>query len=283
MSDSLDFIVSGDDRESVPAFFRFLRRCPAKWALLWLGDFIADEETIGSVERAASEAGLKGRRLTPTRAPFLAVSGTWDAFLAGKSQHFRRILKQKESRLSRCDRRVAVERIRGPLGPEGLSNLRAVETGSWKGREFARSAEKKKEKEFLERALPALASRGWLDLWMARVDGRPAAYQINLDFGGKSWVYNNAFDRGSAGLSLGVALMRRAVEAAFREGKRECDFLRGEEAFKRAWTGTAKNVFQLVLRRPGIPSRLACAWAYGLVRNVRRFRSRYGKRLDDGA
>lgn len=274
ISDSLDFIVRRDDLESVPGFLRRLLDGSPKWDLCWLGDFVADDEIIRSVERAASEAGLKSRRILTTRAPYLAVSGTWEAFLAEKGRHFRRILKQKEEHLSRAGRTVEIARIRAALGPEALSDMRTVDSGSWKGREVAGSREKRREKRFLEMALGALAASGWLDLWLARVDGRPAAYQINLDFAGKSWVYNNAFDRSFAELSLGAVLMKRTVEEAFRNGKRECDFLRGEEAFKGAWTETARDVAQLVLFRPDARSRLAAAWATGPLRNARRLGSK---------
>jgi len=279
ISDSLDFIVRPTDLESVPAFFRYLLGGSPKWDLLWLGDFIADEEIIRSVERTASEAGLMSRRIRTTRAPYFAVEGSWDGFIAGKSRHFRRILKQKEDRLSRGERSVGIERIRESFGPGTLSEMRTVEAGSWKSRELAGTPEKRREKEFLERALGALAASGWVDLWLARVDGSPAAYQINLDFAGKSWIYNNAFDRSFAELSLGAVLMKRTVEEAFRSGKKECDFLRGEEAFKGAWTGTARDVIQIVLRRPGLRSRLAFAWTMGVLRNARRLRSRIRQRI----
>jgi CelD/BcsL family acetyltransferase involved in cellulose biosynthesis len=274
ISDSLDFIVRRADAESVPAFLGFLLGGPPRWDLLWLGDFIAGEEVVRSVECAASDAGLMSRRVTTTRAPYLTVAGSWEAFLAGKSRHFRRISKQKEERLSRGDRAVGIERIRTSFGPETLSDMRTIESGSWKGRELAGTPERTRERGFLDRALEALAASGWLDLWLARVDGRPAAYQINFDFAGKSWIYNNAFDGSFAELSLGAVLMKRTVESAFRDGSRECDFLRGEEEFKGAWTGTARDVLQLILRGPGIRPRLAAAWANGALRNARRLGSK---------
>ena len=112
------------------------------------------------------------------------------------------------------------------------------------------------------------AARGSVDLRIGRMDGEPAAYQINFDFDGKIWIYNNAFDRAFASLSPGTILMKRAFEDTFNEGREECDFLRGEEPYKAEWTEKSREVIQLVIRRGSLRSRLAALWAVRAWRNA---------------
>jgi CelD/BcsL family acetyltransferase involved in cellulose biosynthesis len=270
LSDCLDFIVPAGGSEGVRAFFDFLTRREApRWDLIWLGDLIAsDDGTIRSIEDAASSAGLKCRRITTTRAPYLDLAGDWNGFLAGKSRHFRRILKQKEDRVSRGPGKFEVERVRTGLGEQTLEAFASIDCGSWKGAERAAAPGGRRETEFLFNILRDFSVRGWLDLRLGRVDGKPAAYQINFDFGGKVWIYNNAFNRDFAPLSLGAILMKRTVEDAFNEGRRECDFLRGEEAYKSEWTDKSREVVQLVIHRGSLRSRLAAVWSVRLWRNA---------------
>jgi CelD/BcsL family acetyltransferase involved in cellulose biosynthesis len=278
LSDSLDFIVPPGDAYSVPAFFEFLLKEVRLWDLMWLGDFIDDEGVVRSVEDAARRSGLKSRRICTTRAPYLLLEGTWDGYLAAKSRHFRRVLRQKEDRASHSPHAFSAERIRANFDEVSASAMAAVDCGSWKSREIARSPERRKERDFLDDAMRAFSARGWLDVWLGLEDGRPAAYQIDFDFGGKIWVYNNAFHRDFAPLSLGTLLVKRAVETAFQEGKSECDFLRGEEEFKSAWAGAARDVVQLVLVRPTLRSRLAGSYAVGWGRNIARLKNRLRNR-----
>ena len=90
---------------------------------------VYDDGAIRSIEDAASAAGLKCRRITATRAPYLGLEGDWKRFLAGKSGHFRRILKQKEDRVSRGPGMFEVERVRTGLGPQPLDALHTIDNG----------------------------------------------------------------------------------------------------------------------------------------------------------
>lgn len=279
LSDSLDFIVSAGGGEDIRAFFAFLRREVSRWDLVWLGDLIADEGVVRPIEEAAAGAGLKCRRITTTRAPYLTLEGGWNGFLDGKSPHFRRILKQKEDRASRDSGAFTVERVRTDFGEPALDALEKIHRGSWKGAERAASPGGRREKEFLSRVLRDFSARGWLDLRIGRVGGRPAAYQINFDFGDKVWIYNNAFNRDFAPLSLGTILMKRTIEDAFNEGRRECDFLRGDEAFKSDWTDKSREVVQLVIHRNSPRSRLAALWAVRVWRDASLLTSRVRRRF----
>lgn len=270
LSDSLDFIIPDDGADFVRAFFDFLRSREApRWDLIWLGDMIAsDDGAIRSIEEEASAAGLKCRRITSTRAPYLKLEGDWSGFVAGKSRHFRRILKQKEDRVSRGSGTFEIERVRTELGQQTLDALRSIDGGSWKGAERAATPGGRRELDFLAAVLKDFSPRDWLDLRIARMDGKPGAYQINFDFGGKVWIYNNAFDRNFGALSLGTILMKRTVEDAFNEGRKECDFLRGQEPYKAEWTEKSREVFQLVIHRSSLRSRLAALWAVRAWRNA---------------
>ena len=161
-----------------------------------------------------------------------------------------------------------VERVRTELGEQTLDALHSIDDGSWQGTERAATPDGRREMDFLAAVLGDFSARGWLDLRIARIDGKPAAYQINFDFGGKIWIYNNAFDRKFASLSLGTILMKRSIEDAFNEGRSECDFLRGEEPYKAEWTEKSREVVQLVIRRRSLRSRLAALWAVRAWRNA---------------
>jgi CelD/BcsL family acetyltransferase involved in cellulose biosynthesis len=73
-------------------------------------------------------------------------------------------------------------------------------------------------------------------LWLARIGGKLAAYQINLLAGDRLWFYNGAYDPAFRAYYPGGVLHYRIIEDACRRGFREYDFLVGSEPYKRGWT-----------------------------------------------
>jgi CelD/BcsL family acetyltransferase involved in cellulose biosynthesis len=141
---------------------------------------------------------------------------------------------------------------------------------SWKGRDMTSPGQRERLEGFYFDLFVEFAKRGWLDLWLGYLDGRPAAYQIDFDFKGTISIYNAAYAREFQRLSPGALIMARAIEDAFRSGRTECDFLRGQEEFKSHWTSERRILRDLVIVRNTLRSRAAHIALFTIGWNIRR-------------
>jgi len=103
------------------------------------------------------------------------------------------------------------------------------------------------------RVLETAAARGWLRLWVLRLDGRAVATEYQLEEGGRVYALRAEFD-GSLPeeLSPGTHLNAEIVRALFaRPGVHEYDMGPGENEYKSRWTPDGHETVGLRIYRPG--------------------------------
>lgn len=88
---------------------------------------------------------------------------------------------------------------------------------------------------FHEEATRGLEARGWLRLEVLAHGERIIAAHYGLRRGERGYSYLHAFDPALAAFGPGWLLMAHSLDAAWAEGVRTFDFLRGAEAYKYAW------------------------------------------------
>jgi len=211
LSDRPNFLVEAGAEDLIDEFFAFLRARREAWDIISLRDVPADDPHLACLSGAAVRAGWRILKKRTTIAPYLPIRGTWEEYLAAKSSHFRQIRKQKERRLSREGINFHVRRIRSPADGQVWGDVAEILRKSWKGREMASFEQRDRIEGFFSDIFREFAKKGWLDLWLGYLDGRPAAYQIDFDFKSTIWIYNCAYAREFQRYSLGSILMARAV------------------------------------------------------------------------
>jgi len=92
--------------------------------------------------------------------------------------------------------------------------------------------------------------RGWLRLFVLRLDGRPAAVWYGFRYGDRFLFYQAGFDPAFACRSVGMVSMCLAIRAALQEGAKELDLLHGAEPYKLLWTRRARTLERLELFPP---------------------------------
>ncbi len=177
------------------------------------------------------DAALGGRPLATHVDPVLPLAGeTWDGLLAARSRNFRQQVRRRERKLVEehgLTFRLSsgAERARSDFETlVGLHGRRwgGQTTGVFEGasgefqREFAAAAER----------------RGWLRLWIAEVDGEPAAAWYGWRFAGSEWYYQAGRDTRFDDLSLGFVMLAHTVREACEDGVDSYRFLDGAEPYK---------------------------------------------------
>jgi CelD/BcsL family acetyltransferase involved in cellulose biosynthesis len=173
---------------------------------------------------------LGGRVLRREPSPEVDLdSGDWDEFLAARSSNFRQQVRKFERRLVR-DNALSYRLVDDPATlEEDMHTLVRLHRARWGDVTTAFPEELLPfQLEFAAAALRA----GWLRLWFAELDGRPAAAWYGFRLGGADWFYQQgrdpAWERSSVGFVLTVHTLREAVT----DGMSRYRFLLGGEEYK---------------------------------------------------
>lgn len=187
---------------------------------------------------------------------------SFGAYLAGRPGALRETVRRRLRRRDR-DTSLNLSVIRGgdALEPD-IAAFEAVYARSWKQAEpFPR---------LNAAVMRAAAVQGTLRLGVLRRDGRPIAAQYWVVEHGHATVLKLAHDEAARALSPGTLLTAAMIERLLDEERaEEIDFGRGDDPYKRLWTGARRQRVGLMLADPLSAPGLAALGRHALGR-VRR-------------
>jgi CelD/BcsL family acetyltransferase involved in cellulose biosynthesis len=160
----------------------------------------------------------------------------------------RRDLRQAQNRAMRAGG-WTVERATAATWPALFDDLVALHTARWRMREEAGVLADPRVLSFHCAAAPGLLAAGLLRLEVLRLRGQVAGAIHALLSPGRIAFYLAGFDPACAFESPGTILLGHMIAEAAREGRAEAHFLRGDEAYKRAWGGVESRNQGLGFRR----------------------------------
>jgi CelD/BcsL family acetyltransferase involved in cellulose biosynthesis len=247
-SDYLDVIVRrGREAEALPAIEQFVRSQRTTLRLTHLGpsavaDLLADRLHASGWARTTTACGT---------CPYIPLAGhTWDSYLATLGSSHRANVRR---RIRALDQKfdVRFERVTGDTQRrEALAKLfeyhdrRFDERGTAFGTDDMRAF----HDELTRRAL----DRGWLRMFVLRLDGAPVAVMYGFLYDGTFYFYQHGFDEQFQQHSIGLVLMALSIRAAIDEGAGEFDMLWGVEPYKFLWARQTRELRTLLLFPPRI-------------------------------
>jgi CelD/BcsL family acetyltransferase involved in cellulose biosynthesis len=244
---------------ALEALLAALRARADAWEVLWLRDLVLPEGEPERLRAAVRSVGLDGTIRPWDRAPYLALEGSWEGYLARRSSNFRSDLKRKRRRLEEAGP-VTIERYCDPAGVgRGLGEAAEIERRSWKQAAGSARMVEAAGRQFFQTAAAALAGAGKTDLWLLRCGEPAVAFYLNFTDPGGVRYYSGTYRSDFQAMSPGKVLMAEVIRAAFAEGPAVFDFLRGEEAYKATWTDTSRPLFEAFIHS-GRPIARAATW-----------------------
>jgi CelD/BcsL family acetyltransferase involved in cellulose biosynthesis len=112
-------------------------------------------------------------------------------------------------------------------------------------------------------------TRGWLRLFVLRLDGKPVAALYGFRYKRVFYFYQSGFDPEYGKFSVGLVTMGLAIKSAIEEGAAEYDFLYGDEPYKFLWARRARELGCLEMYPPSMAGRVY-KQAVGLNRAARK-------------
>jgi CelD/BcsL family acetyltransferase involved in cellulose biosynthesis len=251
-SDYLDVIIrSGFEPEGLDAIERFVVAQKMTLRLTHLSSSAAATSLANRLERrrwiqVTTPGGI---------CPYIPLAGhTWDSYLATLGASHRanvrrrlRALEQKfdvrfEQVTTDEDRREALERLTQYHERRFAAHGSAFRTASLCA--------------FHDEATRRFLERGWLRMFVLRVNGAAAAVMYGFLYNRTFYFYQHGFDDSYQQHSLGLVLMALTIRAAIEEGAAEFDMLWGTEPYKFLWARDVRELRNLHLFPPNLRGQL---------------------------
>ncbi|HYP30122.1 MAG TPA: GNAT family N-acetyltransferase [Blastocatellia bacterium] len=253
-SEYLDFIIErGREPEVLEALYRFLNDSDDDWDEMLLTDVAGDSVNLPLLERLSEAGGTKYHVVREQTGIYVPLPDRWENFLENVSREFRRKI-QRDRRVAKeigADLRVIDSFDSSESFESHFETLINLHQARWTARGLPGVFSSEKFTRFHRQVAPKLIDKGWVNLFILSLGGRPVAALYDFIYGGKMIYYQSGLDIDSAGLhSPGILIRSYAIEKAIRDGLTECDFLKGDvTGYKSGYRGQLRNIVQLRLAR----------------------------------
>jgi len=175
----------------------------------------------------------------------LELPPDYDEFQARLKRKVRHELRRKRRRLTELNQ-MRIEEITSP--GESLALLDDfIRLHSQRDRQKMSFWAQAGIKDFFQALFKRMTSSGWLVILGLRCQQSYIAYLIQFDFQDRIYLYNVAFDCNYARFSPGIILFDEAIRRAIIRGKKEVDFLRGQERYKLEFGVSPDQVYNVSL------------------------------------
>lgn len=216
---------------------------------------------LSQVERTAPRAielalelkrhGWIPSRTTTNFCPFINLSGhSWESYLANLGAahryNFRRRLKNLTQRFEMRFEQVQSEEQRC----EAALLLVALHRKRWRERGGSDALHTSDLVAFHDELSRMALARGWLRLYLLRLDGKPAAALYGFKYNSVFYFYQSGFDPDFSKHSVGMVVMGLAIKNAIEEGIQDYDLLHGYEQYKFLWARNERELVRLELYPP---------------------------------
>ena len=241
-ADYQDLIIPERRDEAVRAVCEFLHGVRGRWDMIVLRNLPSGSPTIGVLQTACAQLGLRLMDMERQPCPTLQIRG--------REEEVRQLLDRYSVR--RSIRRLAT---RGALAYRTLDT--PEEVGHWLPVFFEQHVRRwqgtNDPSPFTDEAFcawyrdlaQAALAGGWLHFSLLECGGQPAAFHFGFSHGGVLSWYKPSFSPEFARESPGTALISRLIQDATDRGLGELDFAAGLEPFKDRFSNLRRECLNL--------------------------------------
>ncbi|MBI3813685.1 MAG: GNAT family N-acetyltransferase [Nitrospinae bacterium] len=252
-NDEADFMAHKDFfRDALSAITRFLIKDYPLWDIINLREIPVASLTLKILNETAGENKILCSNWIRSISPFIKTGGGWNKFIKDKGSKFRNNLKRAE-RLAGQAGQIEYEVFKEQdITDEVIKRVFDVERRSWKEKGGTPLLSGERNRKFFGDIGKIFSLKNWMVVYILKLDGRDIAFQMCFDYNEKIWEYTTAYDRDYSKVSPGTMILNIVVKDTFDKKKREYDFLRGDEQYKRMWAEDKREMMQIGIVKKGI-------------------------------
>lgn len=267
-SNYLDLIIRREkEQEALHALAEYLAK---RGLMLELAGVKSD---FSFAARLAGELGHSGWRSSKSKiniCPFISLSGhSWQSYLATLGSKHRHEFERRLRNLTK-QFNVRFEQVRSEEERrEALPLLFHLHNMRWRDRGGSEAFCTPSVLSFHQELSQLSLQRGWLRLFVLRLDEKPVAARYGFRYNRTFYSYQSGFDPGYGKYGVGLVARGLTIKSAMEEGAEEFDLLAGNEDYKFRLAREERELARLDLWPPGARG-LLLRRAVRLTRKVRR-------------
>ena len=238
----VDFIIHKERREEVLEVI--IRHLYIKKKLTW--DILTfNQWPVESPNYRALQDILKAQHKyfftsISTKIPYIPIKGEWKTFFKTRSAKFRGTRNNIVNRISKL-KEVNIQCFRQDLKGNVFKEILEVSKKGWKHDEGISITSQEGAYGFFDTLTNLAGKRGWLMVWLLKVEGAPVAMEYDLEHEGKVYALRADFDESFKKYSPGTYLEYRIIKHLFEKGYHEYNTGPGLGAYKLHWTDQLKE------------------------------------------
>jgi CelD/BcsL family acetyltransferase involved in cellulose biosynthesis len=215
------------------------------------------------VQDVAARLATNGSRIVERTigvCPYLNLDGfTWEEFVSSLGQSHRENVRRRIRQLEKTSIRFDLTETETERR-QNLQILFELHARCWEPRGGSDAFHTSDLISFHEEFSRIALDRGWLRLFVLRVDGRPAAAVYGFLRNGKFYFYQSGFDPSFRNSSVGMVALALTIRHAIGEKAVEFDFLHGDEEYKFHWTKNFRELKCVDVYPPTFAGSIAMRW-----------------------
>lgn len=219
----------------------------AEWEVLDLHCIPAASPTVASVTAIARDKGWQVHLAREDVCPQIELPPTWDEYLATRLDKKQRHELRRKMRRAEEEVKVAWRWVDATGFDAGLETFFQLHKASHPDKQAFMN---ERMQRFFRKVAGATLAKDWLRLGLLEYNGESVASYLCFDYGNDRLVYNSGFDLSLYGsLAPGIVLLGYLVRDAIEAGRKNFDFLQGNERYKYDMGAKDTDVMRLVVQR----------------------------------
>jgi hypothetical protein len=233
-----DFITYKNKPDVTASIMEYLFADETPWDIIELNNIPDDSLNLGAIIETARKLGKNLGIKEGLPSPFIVVDTEWDEFYSKKSKRFRKNLRTKRNRLENYGS-CSVSEI--THFDDSFKDIESISEHSWKAgiKEAINSSEQ--TKSFFVNLSKMAQSKGWLSIWLLKINDKPSAYEYHLHYKNKAYALKADYLESISSISPGSILDQHIMEAAFKSKLSEYDLGGSNDFYKMNWTDKIRN------------------------------------------
>ncbi len=233
---------AGWESAACEAFARWLVRNRRHWDTLHLSALPARSGTPGRLCHALAATRIAVAPEEEKTNLSIDLTQPWESYYRGLGRRLKKNNNLIQNRVEKAARVRLLWYRSLEAGSEPLERAIAVSGRSWKSG-LGLSLDFPGPGGFVRRLADHASQEGWLSLWLLELDGRAAAMELQLAFGGRVHALRGDFDPAYDTLSPGAYLHHQQLQALFKEDELKAYLMGpGPNPYKLRWSREGENL-----------------------------------------
>jgi len=208
-----------------------------------------DSENYSTLQEVLIKKNIPHKILDSLFSPYIKISSDWEIFLDEKYRKLKKTMRNNINRLKRLGEIEVIEinKNSNDAGIEdGLREISIVASKSWKNKSKSELFSTEQEQKFYSTLAYVMNRKGYLNIWLLRVNHQPIAFEYHLLYQNKVYALKASYNLDYRDCSPGSILEYEMIKNAFNRNYSEVDLLGQKDQYKMKWDPAIRKHIQFI-------------------------------------